>query len=60
MAKLKNCINTFLSSPLCRGIDELCTTQHEMRALIMRALIILALEERGVTNSVFYWNVLMA
>jgi hypothetical protein len=28
-AKLKNRINTFLSSPLCRGVDELCAVEYQ-------------------------------
>jgi hypothetical protein len=32
--KLKNRINTFLKNPLCRGVDELCTKQLELRCLL--------------------------
>jgi hypothetical protein len=36
--KLRNRINTFLSSPLSRGADELCIMQHEIHADLKSAL----------------------
>jgi hypothetical protein len=42
--KLKTRIRTSLGNPICRGVDELRTTQHEIRAEV-----VLCLERLGST-----------
>ena len=38
---MKNRINTFLSNPLCRGVDELCTKQLESRDALFVKLAVM-------------------